>query len=171
MRTVFLSLAAALAAALLVAAPAEAAACPTGWGSTVKTAAGLSSAAISGVRDGHDACWDRVVFDVAGAPGGFRAEYVPQVTADGSGLPVTVPGGARIQLVIDDPQTAPPPVGTSLVDTAGLSTVRSVIEAGSFEGETTVGVGTRARLPFRVFTLPPAPGVPGRIVLDVARSW
>ncbi len=42
--------------------------------------------------------------------------------------------------------------------------------AGSFEGQTTVGLGVRARLPFRVFTLE-GPGDGSRIVVDVARYW
>ena len=52
----------------------------------------------------------------------------------------------------------------------GFGTLRSVVHAGSFEGDTTFGVGTRARLPFRVFTLA-GPGGHSRIVLDVAHRW
>ena len=44
----------------------------------------------------------------------------------------------------------------------GYQTFRQVAWAGSFEGATTVGLGVRARLPFRVHTLP------DRIVIDVA---
>jgi hypothetical protein len=42
--------------------------------------------------------------------------------------------------------------------------------AGSFEGQTTIGLGVRARLPFRVFTLD-GPGNGSRIVIDVAHHW
>jgi hypothetical protein len=52
-----------------------------------------------------------------------------------------------------------------LVNVTGFSTFRQVAWAGSFEGQTTVGLGVRARLPFRVFTLP------GRVVVDVAHVW
>jgi hypothetical protein len=45
-----------------------------------------------------------------------------------------------------------------------------VVYAGSFEGYTTLGVGTRARLPFRVFALA-GPGGDTRIVVDVAHRW
>jgi hypothetical protein len=51
------------------------------------------------------------------------------------------------------------------VNVSGYRTFRQVAWAGSFEGVTTVGLGTRARLPFRVFTLP------GRVVVDVAHRW
>jgi hypothetical protein len=52
-----------------------------------------------------------------------------------------------------------------LVNVAGYRTFRQVAWAGSFEGYTTAGLGVRARLPFRVFTLP------GRLVVDVAHRW
>jgi hypothetical protein len=52
-----------------------------------------------------------------------------------------------------------------LPNVAGFSTFRSITNAGSFEGQTTYGLGVRARLPFRVFTIA---GGHGRIVVDVA---
>ena len=55
----------------------------------------------------------------------------------------------------------------------GYRTFRQVAWAGSFEGSTTVALGVRARLPFRVFVLP---GVAQsdfgpRLVIDVAHRW
>jgi len=50
---------------------------------------------------------------------------------------------------------------------SGFPVFRSVVWAGSFEGVTSLGLGVRARLPFRVFTLTN----PTRVVVDVARSW
>ena len=41
--------------------------------------------------------------------------------------------------------------------------------AGSFEGQTTFGVGVRTRLPFRVFALSGATGT--KLVIDVAHRW
>ncbi|MDQ1596268.1 MAG: hypothetical protein QOH40_2824, partial [Arthrobacter pascens] len=40
----------------------------------------------------------------------------------------------------------------------------------SFEGYTTLGLGVRARLPFKVFTLA-GPGSGSRLVIDVAHHW
>ena len=51
---------------------------------------------------------------------------------------------------------------------AGYSTLRAVEYGGSFEGYTTIGLGVRARLPMRVFTLP-GPG--NGFVVDVAHHW
>ncbi len=42
--------------------------------------------------------------------------------------------------------------------------------AGSFEGQTTLGLGVRARLPFRAFVLA-GPGDGSRLVVDVAHRW
>jgi hypothetical protein len=51
------------------------------------------------------------------------------------------------------------------VNVSGYRTFRQVAWAGSFEGQTNIGLGVRARLPFRVFTMP------GRLVVDVAHLW
>lgn len=53
---------------------------------------------------------------------------------------------------------------------AGYRTFRQVAYAGSFEATTTVGLGVRARLPFRVFVLA-GPGTGARLVIDVAHRW
>ncbi len=47
----------------------------------------------------------------------------------------------------------------------GYRTFRDTRFAGSFEGETQIGLGVRARLPFRVLVLD------GRVVVDVAHNW
>jgi hypothetical protein len=59
---------------------------------------------------------------------------------------------------------------TELVNVSGYRTFRQVAWGGSFEGQTTIGLGVRARLPFRVFTLD-GPGSGSRIVIDVAHRW
>jgi hypothetical protein len=90
---------------------------------------------------------------------------------------VSVPGGARLAVVLHHPSydqdgrpTYTARVGQQVADVAGYRTLRSVVYAGSFEGYTTLGVGTRARLPFRAFALA-GPGGDTRIVVDVAHRW
>ena len=71
-----------------------------------------------------------------------------------------------------------PPIATDawflpngeLLDPAGYRTFRHVAWAGSFEGQSTLGLGVRARLPFRVFLLD-GPGTGSRMVVDVAHRW
>jgi hypothetical protein len=158
-------------AGVLVPVPAAAAACGSGWGSQSEVVTSMGTGEIDAVRVGGQVCWDRVVVDIDGPVGGYRAQYVEQITADGSGAVVPAPGGARIQFVVHHPaHSLGVGVGQPVVAVARFSTLRSVVFAGSFEGMTTFGVGTRARLPFRVFTLA-GPGGHGRVVLDVAHRW
>jgi hypothetical protein len=57
-----------------------------------------------------------------------------------------------------------------LTNVAYYRTFRQDVLAGSFEGITTIGLGVRARLPFRVFVLA-GPGSGSRLVVDVAHRW
>jgi hypothetical protein len=63
-----------------------------------------------------------------------------------------------------------PANASELVDVSGWRTFRQIAWAGSFEGQTTIGLGVRARLPFRVFILD-GPGTGSRLVIDVAHRW
>jgi hypothetical protein len=57
-----------------------------------------------------------------------------------------------------------------LADVTGFATFRQVTSAGGFEGYGSVGLGVRARLPFRVLTFS-GPGTTTRIAIDVAHRW
>ena len=63
--------------------------------------------------------------------------------------------------------TTPP----AMPDVSGFTTFRQVVWAGSFEGQSTVGLGVRARLPFRVFTPNDTATRTSRLVIDVAHRW
>lgn len=164
----FLAVAAALIPMTAGTATAAAPFCGITWGSLPKSLNDMRQGEIDTVRAGRHLCYDRVVVDIDGPPGGYRVEYVPQVLSDPKGDVVTVPGGARLQFVVQNPDFSSTTVGTKVVNVSGFRTLRSVVYAGSFEGLTTYGVGVRARLPFRVFRIP---GGHGRIVLDVAHKW
>jgi hypothetical protein len=161
--------------AFLVAGPAQATGlhCGTRWGSLPKDVPAGSTGEVVGVRAGRHACFDRLVLDVSENADGYFVRYVDQVRMDGSGHLVPVRGGARLEVSATAPATPTDswflPNG-ELIDTAGYRTFRHVAWAGSFEGHTTVGVGVRARLPFRVMLLD-GPGSRSRIVLDVAHTW
>jgi hypothetical protein len=174
----FLSLVAALAT--LTAPSATAASvgyCGISWGSLDKAAGTLVTSTIAGVRSGSHACYDRVVIDINGPAAGYRVGYVAQVLGPASGLPYALRGGARLQVVVLAPAyddhgmwTLTNPNPRDLVSVNGYRTLRQVALVGSFEGQTTIGVGVRARLPFRVFTLA-GPGSMTRIVIDIAHLW
>jgi hypothetical protein len=176
-----LVLAAVAAAVLGLVVPAAAAEpfCGITWGSLEKTADTADPAGVlTNVRAGQHDCYDRLVIDMAGGPGAaYDVRYVPQVIADGSGLPVALRGGAFLQIAVRVPAydvngnaTYAPADPQELVDTTGFATFRQAALAGSFEGVTNLGLGVRAHLPFRVFTLA-GPGCGGRVVIDVAHDW
>jgi hypothetical protein len=159
--------------------PSAATACDTPWGSGVERVDTMGRAPLTGVRTGRHDCFDRVVYTLAGPAAGYFVEYVDQVTQDGSGAVVPVPGDARLLVRLHHPAyddagapTLVPPAtaGQPVADVTGYDTLRSVVFAGSFEGDTVLGVGVRARLPFRVLVLD-GPDDGARLVLDVAHRW
>jgi hypothetical protein len=175
-----LVLAAVAVSVLGLVGPATAAApyCGITWGSTPKTDDGTSDpgVTVTGVRAGQHACYDRLVIDLHGRPlGGYDVRYVAVVGMEGSGNPVPVRGGAALQVVVHAPayDAAGPTLlladEQNVVPVTGFRTFRQVAWAGSMDGYTTLAVGTRARLPFRVFVLPGSAG--DRMVVDVAHLW
>ncbi|QKE83609.1 hypothetical protein [Arthrobacter sp. NEB 688] len=161
------ALATAAPAGATATAPAAATACSTAWGSLPKTSAPLATGRLTGVRAGHHACYDRLVVDMTGVAPGYDVRYVSQVHAEGSGAVVPVAGGARLAVVVKKGATSVP----AMPSVAGYPTFRQVRWAGSFEGYTTIGLGVRARLPFRVFTVDDTATRTSRLVVDVAHTW
>ncbi|MGG5259718.1 AMIN-like domain-containing (lipo)protein [Phycicoccus avicenniae] len=165
--TIALAAAAALCTTSAVAAgPASAATCAVTWGSLAKTSAPMAGGRVAAVRAGTQTCFDRLVVDLTGPAPGYDVRYVTTVLAEGSGAPVPVAGGARLAVVVRTGATSVP----AMPSVAGYPTFRQVRWAGSFEGQSTLALGVRARLPFRVFTLA-GPGTGSRLVVDVAHSW
>ncbi|MCW4352961.1 hypothetical protein ONR57_06595 [Hoyosella sp. YIM 151337] len=173
---------AALAGALTVAPVSTATAepppyCGITWGSQTKSEMNLSTGTVQGVRSGQHWCFDRIVVDIAGPVAGYHADYVDTVRQEGSGFPVPLRGDAYIQFSVQAPaydhqgnRTYQPAHDAELVNPEGYQTLRQVAWAGSFEGQTTLGIGVRAHLPYRVFTLE-GPGEYSRVVIDVAHFW
>src|SRR4051794_5395309 len=135
--------------------------CGITWGSLDKSSTG-GSGFLDDVRAGQHACYDRLVLDVYGNPSfhSWNVGYVDQVTADASGLPVPLRGGAFLQISVQAPSTTPngtltyaPENPCELVNVSGFRTFRQVAWAGSFESSSSIGLGVRARLPFRVFAV------------------
>ncbi|WP_309112763.1 hypothetical protein [Saccharothrix sp.] len=173
LRKAVLVVATLVAAALVVPATASAAPyCGITWGSLPKSATSTVTGEMIGLRAGRHDCYDRLVFDFRGNSDGYHVQYVDQVYEDGSGRLVPLRGGAKLRITAISPaydQWGNPTYTFTnrdeLVNVTGYQTFRQVAWAGSFEGRTTVGLGTRARLPFRAFTLP------NRLVVDVAHFW
>ncbi|SDU88390.1 AMIN-like domain-containing (lipo)protein [Jiangella alkaliphila] len=179
-RTITMLTALLTAGLAFLAAPAAADAgpyCGLRWGSLPERAAVTQTAPLTDVRAGRHACFDRLVLDFAGDADGYSVRYVSSVSMDGSGQLVPLRGAADLEVVAVAPAhdagghaTYTPAVRAELVRVTGWRTFRQVAWAGSFEGQTTIGLGVRARLPFRVFTLD-GPGAGSRLVVDVAHRW
>lgn len=151
--------------------------CQIRWGSLSKQSSANKVGPLTGVRAGRHTCYDRLVLDVDGPAVGFSVRYVDQVRTDGAGVVVPLRGGARLQIIVtapayDDAGRPTVPVNRSdLVDVTHFNSFRQVAGAGSFEGQSTIGLGVRARLPFRAFTVPGPAGGQTRLVIDVAHRW
>lgn len=152
--------------------------CGITWGSLAKSADTHSTASITNVRTGQHNCYDRMVIDLRGDAEGYSVGYVSNVYAEGSGALVPLRGGAKLAVVAKAPAydldtgqaTYNPANRQELTNVAGYRTFRQLAYGGSFEGQTTIGLGVRARLPFRVFVLD-GPGSGSRLVIDVAHRW
>jgi hypothetical protein len=167
----------ALAGLSTTATTTDATTCPTGWGSLPEASTYQGAGVLTNVRTGRHTCFDRIVFDVKGKPSWFRVHYVSNVYTVGQGELVPLRGGAKLEIVLSVPSyddaghsTYNPANHNELTNVHGYRTFRQVADAGSFEGQTTIGLGVRARLPFRVFTLTGQDST-GRIVVDVAHRW
>lgn len=154
----------AAAAAVTVTIPsssAQAAGCSVTWGSTAKAVTNYTHRTLVAVRAGRHVCFDRLVLDHNAGREGFRVRYVSAVRDQGRGAVVPLRGGAFLQ--IDDQSQAYKRIAMPSV--TGYTTFRQVAWGGSFEGYTTIGLGVRARLPFRAFLYQ------NHLVIDVAHRW
>lgn len=157
--------------------------CGITWGSLAKTADAPDTESLNDVRVGRHPCFDRLVVDIGGQDAWFNSydvRYVPHVTAEGSGDVIPLRGGAALQITVGAPAydeygnpTFSPANWDEVVDVSSFTTFRQVAWGGSFEAQSTLGLGVRARLPFRVFTLAGTPNSDHtpRLVIDVAHRW
>jgi hypothetical protein len=152
------------AAGIAVAVPTYAGAassCNVSWGSGAKAVQNNSHGTLSAVRAGRHTCFDRLVLDDSTSGIGYRVSYVKAVHDQGRGAVVPLRGGAFLE-VVDQSQVTK---RIAMPDVRGYTTFRQVGWGGSFEGYSTVGLGVRARLPFRAFRS----GT--HLVIDVAHRW
>jgi hypothetical protein len=153
--------------------------CGISWGSLAKTADSTEVALLTSVRADQHACFDRLVLDYAGHADGFQVQYVSAIRGVNLPAPVDLRGDALLEIVVQTPYGEDEPAFSTsyspsdpreLVDVADWRTFRQVSLVEVYEDQVTLGLGVRARLPFRVFTLD-GPGPGSRIVIDVAHGW
>ncbi|MFE2160907.1 hypothetical protein ACFW9M_24220 [Streptomyces lydicus] len=151
--------------------------CSVTWGSKAKSAMNATSAPLKNITTSGNACYDRMVFDISGARGklGYHVGYVDAFHQDGSGERIPVKGGAILEIFVSAPshdpatgrQTYAAEAGKSLpgVNLSGYRTFKDTKFGASFEGQTQVGLGVRAKLPFRVLQSGDT------LIVDVAHTW
>ncbi|TRW45508.1 AMIN-like domain-containing (lipo)protein [Georgenia yuyongxinii] len=154
--------------------------CGIYWGSLAKHAGSVSgSEYLTNIRAGQHPCYDRLVLDVRGGRvSGYDVRYA-SVFTEGEGAFIPLRGAADLRITAfvhaDDGMghaTYDPANATEAVNVTGFRTFKQVAWGNSFEGQSTVGLGVRARLPFRVFVLDGGPGhTTSRLVIDVAHRW
>jgi len=142
----------------VVALPAQAAtttaeACSTHWGTGPRHKDQLVQTRVRDVRAGKHACFDRLVIDLgAGRAPGYDVRYVRAFHTQGSGKLVPTRGKAKLQVVVQAPAASGFNASNRyLASVAGFREFRQVAGLGSFEGYTSIGLGLRAKEPFRVF--------------------
>jgi hypothetical protein len=146
--------------------------CSTHWGTNPKhrgSSATTVATRVQAVRAGKHGCFDRLVIDLSGgARPPFSVRYVRHIVAEGSGRVLRVRGHAKLSIVVRGPAGSHYRASAvNLVNVSGFTTFRQVRGAGSFERVTSLGLGVRAKLPFRVFELGSS-RAGWRIVIDVA---
>ncbi len=109
--------------------------------------------------------YDRVVFEFDHRVPVLRVEYVPQLVADGTGLPVSMPGRAILLVQFTSAQahdaSGHPTAPNRL--TPRLPLVKAIVSAGDYEGIVTYGIGLGRKAETRLITMIQ----PDRLVIDV----
>ena len=129
----------------------------------------MSTAAVTNVRAGQHYCFDRLVIDLKGKAKATTSATFPKWPRKGRASRSSSVAGHSCSSMINSPAydnatgkaTFTPANRSEVTNVSGYHTFRQVAWAGSFEGYTTLGLGIRARLPFKVYTLDgpdPAPG-------------
>jgi hypothetical protein len=130
-------------------------------------ASAQSAPTLVAVRAGRHAGFDRVVFEFRGAvPATRRIRYVDQLTEDASGEPVSLAGGADLEVVFQG-ANAHDDGGRPTVSprrfSPGFTALKEVAQTGDFEAVVGYGLGVDRQRPFKVSTL----SGPSRLVIDI----
>jgi hypothetical protein len=130
------------------------------------SAAGAQFSALTNIRVGRHATYDRVVLDFSGpVPSSFRGNFTARLIADPSGKRVSLPGNTFVSVVSQGATAFGTYNGRKSFTTPALRNVRAVAITGDFEAVLSIGLGVRHRTWLHVFTLPN----PSRLVIDVGR--
>lgn len=121
---------------------------------------------ITGIRAAaHPECgYDRLVLDISGPLPSFEVRYVPQVTADPSGRPITLPGHRYLLITLRPAQAHDSSGGATMTRSAqvlGYPVLKGYALAGDFEGIFSLALGLAGPASIRIGEWP------GRWYIDV----
>jgi hypothetical protein len=114
---------------------------------------------ISAVRTAaHPECgYDRLVLDIAGPMPGYEIRYVTRVTADPSGMSITLPGRSYLLITLR-PANAHTAAGVATISrrahALSYPELRGYVLGGDFEGVVTLALGLQHRAAIRVGEIP-----------------
>lgn len=129
-----------------------------------------TSGKIYAIDTGQHDCFDRIVIRVdTDQEVGLRAEYVDAVRTPGKGDAVLLEGDADLQILVQAWVADTNALYSLDIESPSWPALRQVVQAGSFEGQTTIGVGVDHKAPFKVYYLPADDGTM-RIVVDIAHQ-
>ncbi|WP_103350037.1 hypothetical protein [Amycolatopsis sp. CA-128772] len=126
--------------------------------------------AMTNIRTGVNAGFDRVVLDLGAGPAPAVGYQLPdELTADPSGEVVWLTGAYFVNVTATpaaahDANGTPTYTGPQKFRTRNLANVMAVAVTGDFEAHLSIGLGVRSRTAVNVFTLT----APNRVVIDVA---
>ncbi len=150
--------------------------CGLDWGSQPESRSGHSRATLVDARAGKHSCYDRLVIEFKGRIKDYSVRYVHAVYTEGGGHRVSLSGDADLRIIVEASASSHghdaynPDSRRHAVSVSGFRTFKQVAFLGSSEGQSSFGLGVRARLPFRTFILD-GPGRGSRLVIDVAHHW
>jgi hypothetical protein len=118
---------------------------------------------VTGIRYAAHPGFDRIVLDIPGALPSYETRYVTQVTRDGSGEPVAMPGSAFLMIVLHPAQAhrdngTPTVTGTHRTD---LTRIQAYAVVGDYEGYVSIALGLNGKRSYHVAELS------NRIYVDV----
>ncbi|MET8850645.1 hypothetical protein [Amycolatopsis sp. NPDC004625] len=126
--------------------------------------------AMTNIRTGLNAGFDRIVLDLSSGPApAVSYQLTDELTADPSGEVVWLTGQYFVNVTATpaaahDGNGNPTYTGPSKFRTRNLANVMAVAVTGDFEAHLSIGLGVRSRTAVNVFTLT----APNRVVIDVA---
>lgn len=133
---------------------------PASTASVTATAAPADAgrATLVAIRAATGACGDEVILDIDGVRSvGYQIGYRDHLLGIAKGDVIPVKGGAVLVVSVmapaydlDGQATYQPKDPNNLVDVSGLTSVKQVVWAGSFEGYSLIGIGLDTVHPFKV---------------------